>query len=340
MLPHLSNRAPAFAFIVHFRDKSDLYRVGGGAFLRRYSRSEEDFQAKMCSLLPLVIGEIAIGFTAIRGELVGIARMSEQMIGAKATEAVVEGVKLVLRRGVQVIGLGALTSPATASGLTLLRHLPKEVTLTNGNAYTAAVIQRNVIEANDMLALRQDARVAVVGCTGSVGTPLTYLLAEAGFSLILVGRKAKRVQHEFGTLTDQAVFTDDLNAVHNADIIVMLTSDASARLAPRHVRAGSIVIDCAQPANVAVSSCGDFRSKGVTVAEGGIVRIPGYACTFDFGLPSPVDTFACLAETYLFAKEGIREHSVGRPFPELARRLERIARRHGIFPRPLNLSAA
>jgi fatty aldehyde-generating acyl-ACP reductase len=306
--------------------------------VRRYSHSEEEFQAKMCSLQPLVIGEIAIGFTAIRGELVGIARMPQHMIGAKATEAVVEGVKLALRRGVQVIGLGALTSPATASGLTLLRHLPKKVTLTNGNAYTAAVIQRNVVEANDMLALRQKACVAVVGCTGSVGTPATYLLAEAGFSLILVGRNAKRVRHEFGILAGRAVFTDDLNTVHNADIVVMLTNDASARLAPKHVRAGSIVIDCAQPASVAVSAYEEFRSKRVTVVEGGIVRIPGYACTFDFGLPSPVDTFACLAETYLFAKEGIREHSVGRPLPELARRLERIAQRHGIFPRSLNLA--
>jgi fatty aldehyde-generating acyl-ACP reductase len=75
------------------------------------------------------------------------------------------------------------------------------------------------------------------------------------------------------------------------------------------------------------------------VVEGGLVHIPGYTCTYDFGLPDPRDTIAYLAETYLFAREGIRKHSVGRPSAEPACRLERVAQRHGVSPRPLDLES-
>lgn len=337
MLPHLTDRAPWFVFLFHFRGMDDLDRVGGTSFLRRYSRSEAELRTKMCSLPPLVTGEVVFGFTAIRGEMVCITHMPEEMATPSATQTVVEGVELALRRGAGVIGLGALTGPATGGGLKLLRHLPAGVTLTNGNAYTAAVVRHNVAEAS--AALDRRARVAVVGATGSVGVPASHLLAEAGFDLILVGRSAKRARHRLGSLSDQAVFAGDLDAVRGADVVVLLTSDPSARLAPDQVRAGTVVIDCAQPSNVAASAYDEFRRRRVTVVEGGIVRIPEYACTMDIGLADPRDTFACLAETYLFAREGIREHSVGRPSVELARRLERAAQRHGVVPQPLGLGA-
>jgi fatty aldehyde-generating acyl-ACP reductase len=69
------------------------------------------------------------------------------------------------------------------------------------------------------------------------------------------------------------------------------------------------------------------------VLEGGLVRIPAYRSTYDMGTPSRLDTFACLAETYLFARQGIRGHSVGRPSVELAEAMDRAAQLHGITAR-------
>jgi hypothetical protein len=46
---------------------------------------------------------------------------------------------------------------------------------------------------------------------------------------------------------------------------------------------------------------------------------------------------ACLAETYLFAREGITEHSVGPASAELAADLAELAARQGIRPWPLGL---
>jgi predicted amino acid dehydrogenase len=75
------------------------------------------------------------------------------------------------------------------------------------------------------------------------------------------------------------------------------------------------------------------------VVEGGIVRVPDYWCSVDLGLADRADTTACVAEAYLFAREGIQAHSVGRPTTELARRLERAALRHGVRPQPLRALA-
>jgi predicted amino acid dehydrogenase len=182
--------------------------------------------------------------------------------------------------------------------------------------------------------------VAVVGCTGSVGVPASRLLAGDGYDLVLVGRTEERVRNRLPELAGRARVAAGLDSVAESDVVVLLTADASARLQPRHVSSGAVVIDVAQPGNVDPALYGDFRQRGAVVVEGALVRIPGYRCTVDMGMPGPEDTAACVAESYLFAREGIREHSVGYPSPELAERLERVALRRGIHPRPLDLLQA
>lgn len=333
MLPHLTNRAPWFAFLLHFREPADFDRFRAGSILRTYSASEDEFQRKMCSLPPLVVGEISFGTSAVRGEVVGVMRKPEDLLGPNAVRDVADAAALAVRRGARVIGLGALTAPATGGGLRLMRHLPPGVTVTNGNAYTAALVRQNTVEVSELLELGPEAVVAVVGCTGSVGVPASRLLAEHGFRLILVGRTARRVAHELGDLAPQAVFSGDLGAVEEADVVILLTSDRSAKLAPQDVRSGSVVIDFAHPPNVPAETYGEFSRRGVVVVEGGVVRIPGLTCNLPVGVTlhaDPSSVPACLAETYLLAREGIRTSAVGRPSVELARKIERVAARHGV----------
>jgi predicted amino acid dehydrogenase len=209
------------------------------------------------------------------------------------------------------------------------------MTLTNGNAYTAAVVLRNVEEASVAVGLGSRARVAIIGCTGSVGVAASNLISQAGFDLILVGRSADRVHHQFKNLTGRAIMTGDLGSVHEADIIVLLTNDPAAELKPDHVKSRALVIDCAQPSNIPKSARESFLLRDIVVTQGALVRIPEYACSYDLDLPAHTDTFACLAEAYLFARSGIRENSVGKPSAERALRLERLARTLGVGPRPL-----
>lgn len=335
-MPQFRSRSgPDFTFLVHPRDIEDVYQANVGGLLRRTSVDEADVRRKMKTVPPTVIGEIRFGFGSIWGELMCITRMPEEMVSGMAANSVAEALEAARGRGTSVFGLGALTGPATGGGVRLRHTAPSDCTITNGNALTAAVVRRNVLEAVEIAGTGPKSTVAVVGCTGSVGVAACHLLAEHDFRLLLIGRTVKRVRSLLPTLSARATMAADLGGLEEAEVVVLLTADKAARIRPEMLRPGAVVIDCAQPANVEDDQIESFRSHGVRVAEGGLVEIPGYSCEFDFRLHDRKGVFACLAETYLFAREGIREHSLGRPQAELARRLERVAERRGIRPLPL-----
>src|SRR4029450_3852330 len=86
---------------------------------------------------------------------------------------------------VTMVGLGAYTSVATRSGLTLNDH---EMAVTTANAYTAALARGGVAPAARAsgVALTK-ARVAIVGAGGNIGQILAVFLAGSCASLVLLG---------------------------------------------------------------------------------------------------------------------------------------------------------
>jgi fatty aldehyde-generating acyl-ACP reductase len=338
-VPYLSNQTPWFTFLVHPRDVVDLAEVGGSSLIRQHSATEEEFVARMCMLPPTVVGRVTFGFSPAWGELLAIIRMPGVVMRGEGQQLIADSLDVAASRGSRVVGLGALTAPATRGGTTLLARAPKGITLTTGNAFTAAIARQNVDEAVGALGrAASSTTVAVVGATGSVGSCLAHLLADRDYQLVLIGRTMGRVESELRGLAGRARLSADLRDVVTADVVVLVTSHPSSLLTPELARPGSIVIDLAQPVNVQPSSYPDFVANQVTVAQGGLVRIPGYQCTTDLRLPDRSATLACLAETFLFAREGIREHSVGNASPSLARELERVAPMHGFSAQPLVLS--
>lgn len=335
MLPYLGNQAPWFVFLGHPRGLGDLHSIGGSSLIREHSEDEAEFVEKMCSLPPTVVGGITFGFAPIRGEMICVMRMPEQVM--RSRQSIVDAAQLAADRGAKVIGLGALTSPATRGGTTLLDELPNGVTLTNGNAYTAAIARHNVVEAAAALGLGTQATVAVVGCTGSVGAAATQLLVEDGFDLLLVGRTERRVYREFGELAERLRVVAGQSEIKAADVVLLLTGDPTAHLTPDAVQPGSVVVDLAHPRNIEPVEVPVFLERDVQVAQGGQVVIPNYHCTMELKLAEGRNTIACLAETYLFAKEGITEHSVGKSCADFARELEEIAAHHDVCPAPLDL---
>jgi predicted amino acid dehydrogenase len=201
------------------------------------------------------------------------------------------------------------------------------------------MVRLNVVAASRFLCGTDasSVRVAIVGCTGSVGGAVTYLLASDGYRLILIGRNQQRVEREFPDLS-AAKFSGSISDIANADIVILLTSDPAALVTPDLPGEGCIIIDCAQPVNIPHTDYSEFAKRRIAVVEGGLVRIPDYSSTDNFGFSCRNDTFACLAETYLFARSGIREHSVGRCQAEPAIRMERLAARFGVQPKPLDFS--
>lgn len=338
-MPYLRSTPPWFMFLVHPRDPADLHNVRGSSVVAKHSASEEEFRDRMLSMPPLVSGEVTFGPNPVRGEIVVVMCMPERMLYPKGRAGISEAVRIAGRRGARVVGLGALTAPATRGGQTLLSELPRGMTLTTGNAYTAAVATHNVVEAAEFLGLGDRAVIAVVGATGSVGVATSRLLARQGFPLILIGRTPIRVHKELADLTPTCAVGADVSAVANADIVMLVTGDPTARLTPDLPRPGSILIDLAHPMNIDRESYPRFLERDIRVVQGGFVSIPGYRSTTDLRLPDRDCVLACLAETYLFAKEGITRHSVGQASVEFALEMETIAARHDVRPRRLDLRA-
>jgi fatty aldehyde-generating acyl-ACP reductase len=337
MLPYLTNQPPWFVFLVHPRDVQDLYQVGGSSLIAEYSASEDEFRDKMCTMPPTVTGQVTFGLGAAHGEVIAVLRMPGQILRREGQQRIAEAVRIAADRGAAVVGLGALTAPATRGGTTLLPDLPKGLTLTTGNALTAAIACGNVAEAANAIGRSGNARVAVVGCHGSVGSAASRRLAALDTDLMLIGRTVARIERDLPDLVSRAWLSADLRDVGKADIVLLLTSDPSALLTPDAVRPGSVVIDLCHPVNIPVGDYGEYSARGVAVVQGGLVQIPRYHSTIDFRLPSRKAALACLAETYLFARAGITQHSVGPASADLAGELLRLAARYDIHPWPLGL---
>jgi predicted amino acid dehydrogenase len=338
-MPYLRGQPPAFVFMVHPRDHQDLHNVRGSSVVASHSATEEEFREKMLSLPPTITGEVTFGFDPVRGEMLVVLCLPERIMFSHGREQIDEAVRVAHARGAVVLGLGALTAPATRGGQTLLPTLPRPMTLTTGNAFTAAVARTNVVEASVAMGLDDRATVAVLGCTGSVGVAASRLLDRAGFRLMLVGRSQTRVRKELGDLLSKSIVSGSVADVGQADIVLLLTGDPSAHVDPDMVKPGAVVLDLAHPVNIQREDYPLYEQRDVRVAQGGLVTIPGYHCTTDIRLPDRHCALACLAETYLFAREGITEHSVGQASVDFAIELESVAARYGVRSRRLDLDA-
>jgi predicted amino acid dehydrogenase len=115
--------------------------------------------------------------------------------------------------------------------------------------------------------------------------------------------------------------------------VVLLASGESARIDGESIPDGSVVLDFTQPSNITKELRASLNERGVTTLESGLVRIPGYQTTCDWGFKHPETSFACLAETILFSKEGLADHSVGSPSIDFVQRLARAAEKHGVTAR-------
>jgi len=236
------------------------------------------------------------------------------------------GVDLAERLGAQVVGLGALTAPVTGGGR-LLRERAG-VTLTNGNAFTAHV---TAAAAGRLVAQMERPHVAVLGATGSVGSCVVRMLADDDRigRLTLVARRPARLaalaNHVRAARPGRPVrAATDVDAVRDADLVVVLTSSTEALLRSEHLKCGAVVLDDTQPRNTDPALVRE--RPDVLVVDGGLVDVGGLDVRADIGLPRGY-SYACLAETMLMAFDGCRDPAVGDATLEHAARMASAAQR-------------
>jgi fatty aldehyde-generating acyl-ACP reductase len=348
MAPPRGHQAPWFSFVVHLRSRGDLDRWATTSTVR--GDAGEGWRERVMSGPPLVASTFSFRSTPMTGNLIVIPRLPEDIIFGDGPKLVARAVEIAAARGARVVGLAGLTAPATRGGESLLPALPHGVTLTNGNSYTAAVSCANVREACRFLGCDRPT-VAVVGSTGSVGMAASRLLAEdEEVDLVLIGRTTERARKAGPDSGARVTYSGRLEDVADADVVLTLTHDRAARLRPELFDGSRerVIIDVAQPTNVEVDQRGAFAARRVRVVRGGWVLMPGGISSQDHtkvmtdGDPdaAPGSAPACLAETCLFAADGIHEHAVGPGSADLGRLLEEIAARRGILVAPLSLEAA
>jgi len=312
----------AFAFTVHPRarlreDLARAWRPLGLVPERVY-----DTALRRLPLPPVTMAGVQIG-----GERVGhvvLVPFGARHLLAHVDEGrrrVGRAVDRAVALGADVVGLGALTATVTAGGLTLRERT--DIAVTNGNAFTAAIVEDQIRMLLPHVSSRAGVssrtgrpHVAIVGATGSVGTAVTKLLARdsGGARLTLVARTEGRLTALAAAVADDVDvdIAQTIDAVRDADLVVLLTASADALLGPEHLATGAVVLDATQPRNTSPSLAS--ARPDVLVVDGGIVSIPSLRLTGgEIGLPDG-RSYACFAETAILALSGHSGHfSLGNP---------------------------
>ncbi|ROS28133.1 semialdehyde dehydrogenase [Cellulomonas sp. PhB150] len=319
-----------FAFLVHPRAdvSQDLARVWSpfGAV----PSGALEWGLRHLPVPPLTLGTVSRPDEGgVAGWLVVVPVGARQMLHADrrwVLGKVERAVDLAVDLGADVVGLGALTAPVTGGGR-LLR--PREgVTVTNGNAFTAQLTAQAV---RRLVAGMDRPHVAVLGATGSVGSCVVQLLADdldLG-ALTLVARRRHRLaelaQVMRSTRPGLPVHeATEVDAVRDADLVVVLTSSTEALLRSEHLKPGAVVLDDTQPRNTDPALA--VERPDVLVVDGGLADVRGLDVRADIGLPHGY-AYACLCETMLMAFDGCTTPAVGDATPAHARRMQAAADR-------------
>ncbi len=235
--------------------------------------------------------------------------------------------------GAEIIGLGAFTSVVGDGGITIAKNL--DIAVTTGNSYTVATaIEAAILGSEKMGVSIDDATVAVVGATGSIGRTCAEALASRAKSMLLLGRDETRLEpiaeqlrtHARGEVRVSADLSRDLP---HADVIITVTSAVDAVIYPKDLKSGAVVVDVARPRDVSVRVARE--RDDVLVIEGGLVEVPGNVdFGFDFGFP-PRMAYACMSETMMLALEGrIENFTLGKEVSlQQVEITQELARKHG-----------
>lgn len=308
----------AYAFLVHPRDFSDIYRK------YPFLRTLPEFFIKRFALAfwPVVVSRIT-GLKnretneEVPGYVITIAMTAEQMLENRelALRRIRQAVRLASKKGARIIGLGALTSSVSRGGLDVVNS-GFDIAVTTGHAYTALNITEYVSALQRRLnILKKSLKIAIIGAAGSVGSTCAKLLARDGYTdLLLID--VQRKHDRFIKLPDelkkvnqgvQSITSHTIDDVRNADFIITATNAPEAVVRSKHVQPGTFIIDDAQPSDIADDV---FDREDVVVLEAGAVHTPGITANFNMGLLGKYDNFCCMAEVLILASKYWDKHYV------------------------------
>jgi fatty aldehyde-generating acyl-ACP reductase len=234
--------------------------------------------------------------------------------------------------GAQILGLGAFTSVVGDGGITVAKHL--DIPVTTGDSLTIAMAVRAIRDAAQIMDVPLNtAKTAIIGATGAIGSVCADMLAPDVGQLLLIGRRQEKLNKVADRARQQGcqnvIVSSDMSQLHEAHLIITVTSAVETIIEARHLREGAIICDVARPRDIS-RQVADQRPD-VLVIEGGMVKVPGAVdFGFDFGFP-PRMAYACMAETMALAlEEKYESFTLGKDIKlSQVRTIDKIADRHG-----------
>jgi len=244
---------------------------------------------------------------------------------ALGQKRVLQTINFAEKLGAEVVGLGAFTSIATNSGLTAYGKTKSYIT--TGNAYSAAIALENLTTLLERVEKPlKNATVAVVGGAGSVGSGCSRYLIKKVKKLIIVDKnkeKAEALCEEFKKQGMSFEYSTKIASIKEADGVIVVTNAPGAIIRASHLKEGAVVIDAAQPKNVARRIM-QLRDD-ILIAESAIINTPGVDYDLDLGVRKN-ESLGCFAEVMvLSAFENKGHFSLGEVFEEEIERIKEKA---------------
>jgi len=246
-------------------------------------------------------------------------------------DKIIRAAQVAQKLGAKVVGLGAMTSVVGDAGITIDKSV--DIAVTTGNSYTVWTAVEGAKKAAALMGTEvSQAKVAVVGATGSIGQVCVRLMAEEALSVTLIGRNEARLSELAASVDGKAEIrhtTDPRAGLREADIVITVTSAVDTVVPGEALKPGAVVCDVARPRDVSRKVAKE--RPDVLVIEGGAVEVPGDVdFHLNFGFP-PKTAYACMAETMILALEKRYEsYSLGRDLSlERVREIAALAQKHG-----------
>ena len=330
-----------FAFIIHpmdlKRDAARKYPILKYLPLVAVEKIAERISPKVMSRITGI--ESPTGAQA-EGWFVGCPLSPEQQLKLPLEfvyEKIADAGRLGAELGAKIVGLGAFTSVVGDAGITVAKKLDGVISVTSGNSYTVYTAIEGLLKAAELMEVDlPNAKLAIIGATGSIGAVCAEMMAPRVAAISLAGRNEERltalrdrVQAAPGCRAQVSFTREVKEALHDAQLILAVSGAVDTLIFPEDLRSGAVVCDVARPRDVSRTVV--EQRKDVLVIEGGVIEIPGPVnFNFNFGFPDKT-AYACMSETILMALEGTYEpYTLGRDLtvPQV-QRIGEIARKHG-----------
>lgn len=234
-----------------------------------------------------------------------------------ALKKIIEGVEKAKDLGASIVGLGALTAPATHGGKDIVDKIPG-IKITNGNALTAYITIKSIQE----IAKRKNIdisneEIAIVGATGSVGSAVSMHLAKNGNKVLLIGRSDIKLNALAEKIFDIAPLANislskDVSDIKRAKVVIILTSCTGEEplIHSDWYAENALVYDDTQPRET-TKELSKLRPD-ILIVDGGVVNTEGIDYGIDIGFGSGRSlAYACLTETVNMALDNRIKNRVG-----------------------------